>query len=138
MENKMKPQIKKQWVEALRSGKYKQGRLSLRTSENEYCCLGVLCDLHAQATGGSWELASPNYSYQGSPNYAYQGAQCTPDDVVLEWAGLSSASFELHRKLANKYEEQGSFFDTINCLMDCNDCLGLSFNQIADLIEETL
>ncbi len=34
------------WVEALRSGKYKQGRDHLRTGD-AYCCLGVLCDLLA-------------------------------------------------------------------------------------------
>ena len=36
--------LKKAWVEALRSGKYKQGRLALYDKHNEsYCCLGVLC-----------------------------------------------------------------------------------------------
>lgn len=41
----MNPEIKAQWLEALRSGKYKQGRGMLRTPENSFCCLGVLCDV---------------------------------------------------------------------------------------------
>jgi hypothetical protein len=36
--------IKKQWVEALRSGKYPQGRRYLK-GETGFCCLGVLADV---------------------------------------------------------------------------------------------
>jgi hypothetical protein len=36
--------IKTKWVEALRSGKYKQGRGFLQRN-NEFCCLGVLCEV---------------------------------------------------------------------------------------------
>ena len=41
----MDPKIKKQWVKALRSGKYRQGREVLKDN-SRFCCLGVLCDLH--------------------------------------------------------------------------------------------
>ena len=34
----------KKWVEALRSGKYKQGKYRLKTNDY-HCCLGVLCDV---------------------------------------------------------------------------------------------
>lgn len=50
----MNPEIKKRWIEALRGGKYKQGVGCLRSTENEYCCLGVLCDITKQETGGTW------------------------------------------------------------------------------------
>lgn len=39
----MDPVLKKKWVRALRSGRYKQGRNALRTHLGSYCCLGVLC-----------------------------------------------------------------------------------------------
>lgn len=50
----MNPEIKTLWVEALRSGKYKQGDGKLRkigtdTGEDLHCCLGVLCDLAVDA-----------------------------------------------------------------------------------------
>ena len=45
----MKAETKAKWLEALRSGKYKQGRGFLRIGEN-FCCLGVLHDV----TGGNW------------------------------------------------------------------------------------
>lgn len=37
----MKPEMVKKWVKALRSGKYRQTRGSLKF-EGAYCCLGVL------------------------------------------------------------------------------------------------
>lgn len=41
---KMDPELKAKWVEALRSGRYKQGRRCLGDGEYApyYCCLGVL------------------------------------------------------------------------------------------------
>jgi len=41
--------LKQKWVNALRSGNYTQGRRVLRTADNEYCCLGVLCDVTDQS-----------------------------------------------------------------------------------------
>ena len=32
------------WIQKLKSGEYKQGKYYLRCGD-EYCCLGVLCDL---------------------------------------------------------------------------------------------
>lgn len=40
----MNPEWKKKWVEALRSGKYKQGKEALCFGD-KYCCLGVLCEI---------------------------------------------------------------------------------------------
>ncbi len=37
-------ELKAKWVEALRSGKYRQGREQLRDHDT-YCCLGVLADV---------------------------------------------------------------------------------------------
>lgn len=45
----MRPDVKAKWITALRSGEYRQGRGSLR-EHDAYCCLGVLCDLHAKET----------------------------------------------------------------------------------------
>lgn len=38
----MDAKLKEDWVRALRSGEYEQGRKRLK-SGNNYCCLGVLC-----------------------------------------------------------------------------------------------
>lgn len=45
---KMNPEIKQKWVEALRSGRYKQekGALLVQASGGAgYCCMGVLCEI---------------------------------------------------------------------------------------------
>jgi hypothetical protein len=40
--------LAKKWVEALRSGKYEQGKNKLRSNDGkQFCCLGVLCQLAA-------------------------------------------------------------------------------------------
>ena len=39
-------EFKRKWVEALRSGQYKQGKLRLYDSSTDsYCCLGVACHI---------------------------------------------------------------------------------------------
>ncbi len=51
----MDAQLKTKWVEALRSGKYAQGKGSLR-HQDQFCCLGVLCDV----LGTNWETRRLN------------------------------------------------------------------------------
>ena len=45
----MNSEVKGQWTTALRSGEYEQGNGVLRTIDNTYCCLGVLCELAVKA-----------------------------------------------------------------------------------------
>jgi hypothetical protein len=47
----MTPEFKAQWLEALRSGKYKQGDSNLRGFDDAFCCLGVACDLLHPTSG---------------------------------------------------------------------------------------
>ena len=49
----MEKALKAKWIEALRSGQYRQTQARLRTSDGlGHCCLGVLCDISGQ---GEWE-----------------------------------------------------------------------------------
>ena len=41
----MDAELRDKWVAALRSGKYKQGQINLRSSDDRFCCLGVLADV---------------------------------------------------------------------------------------------
>ena len=38
----MEAELRQEWVDALRSGDFEQGKSSLRCKEGCYCCLGVL------------------------------------------------------------------------------------------------
>lgn len=51
----MKAKLKAKWVEALRSGKYEQGKYYL-SKGGKFCCLGVLCDVRGLPTGRNNDL----------------------------------------------------------------------------------
>jgi hypothetical protein len=64
----MNPEIKARWVAALRSGEYQQTTGNLRT-ENGFCCLGVLCDLHSKATGIEWAVDTYGDYFYGDTEF---------------------------------------------------------------------
>jgi hypothetical protein len=113
-------------VDALRSGKYKQGHGRLREGD-EYCCLGVACDISGL---GAWE--SERYANREDA-YLYRVSQSDYDASVLpntvrEWLGWTSAigEFAAADEYADEYED--------NALTELNDG-GMSFDKIADQIE---
>ena len=112
----MNPIIKAAWIAALRSGEYQQGKCALRWSAcldqpAKYCCLGVLCDLHAKATGGTWE------------QNRYLGQSMILPEEVLHWAGLTSLGKRV-------------YLPDVPDLASMND-RGSTFKTIADLLEQS-
>lgn len=106
----MNAEIKAKWIEALRSGKYEQGRGRLRSEDNKYCCLGVLCDL---IDPGKWvKHEGSDYSYG-----AGEHATGIPREGDVEVAQVPS--------------------NWIGTLASRND-FGANFHQIAHIIEENL
>ena len=104
----MNKRIKKLWVKALRSGKYKQGRGRLRRRSGSvvtYCCLGVLCEV-AKSEG----VIS-----------RYTGSDGFPIDKILKWAELPDDNPRLNRSRATVLNDSG-----------------MSFEHIADRIEKYL
>lgn len=113
----MNPEIKAKWVAALRSGEYKQGKDRLRSRDNKFCCLGVLCNLHAQA--------HPEIAAMQPRADAYMGEEGYYPAAVAEWAGLR------HRMLTVSIEGNDSNIASHNDR-------GATFEQIADAIEAQL
>ena len=74
----MDAEIKRKWVEALRSGKYAQTKSHLR-DEHGYCCLGVLCDLIAP---NDWQ------SNVEDDVFKHRRANSFPHPEVLATAGI--------------------------------------------------
>jgi len=104
----MNPEIKTKWLDALRSGKYKQGRGRLRDLDDKYCCLGVLCD-----------IISPD-------RWKPTGRDCFP----WSYNGESTIALGLYvKKVAKISAEQSAK------LLVKNDN-GESFLEIADYIEK--
>lgn len=121
----MKPEIKKLWLAALRSGEYEQGRRVLRR-EDTFCCLGVLCDLHSKVTGnGEWK--------EGIYKTPTETEDTLLPDTVVEWAELDSNepmvlgySIALHND-GDPYRDE-----------DEGPVLPKTFPEIADLIDQYL
>lgn len=131
----MKQEIKTKWIDALRSGDYKQahGVLGYKYEDGrvENCCLGVLCDLAVQA--GVIEGPGLEEGDYGTLYYEHQ-SEVLPD-AVMDWAELGE-SYNPLVPLKNQPEETTS-------LAELNDGEGYadhehSFDEIADIIEEHL
>lgn len=125
----MKPEIKQRWLEALRSGNYKQTQGQLRSVANPdcYCCLGVLVNLYLQESKQDWILqAGLDEENPGDEHYACHNHYLGLPLEVLIWADL--------------YDRCPVVIYDNECLSlpEVNDELGLSFEQIADIIDKQL
>ncbi|MCA2570674.1 hypothetical protein [Microcystis sp. M42BS1] len=118
----MNKEIKKRWVEALRSGEYKQGAGKLRDADNTFCCLGVLCNLHAQE--------HPDIAKEQNIGTVYMGRSTLLPREVAEWA-------EFGRKEKAATPTGADVCTFRGRLSRLNDD-GHSFTDIADIIEEYL
>lgn len=118
----MNKDIKSQWVDALRSGKYTQGRGALRDKNDHFCCLGVLSELAAEAGVVEASQISKRNGWNyidvtGPATYSYTQII----GAVAQWAGMD----EVERVFCNQ------------TLASDNDS-GMSFDDIADKIEQEL
>lgn len=117
----------KEWVDALRSGKYEQGQNRLRTNDC-FCCLGVYCDL---IDPHRWKhlpsLSTSEYDY-----YDWKGE----DGYYKEWmpAYLSEKLGLIGGSGALPIDVILDKIGGIVKLADLND-QKFTFIQIADLLE---
>ena len=127
----MKADIKQRWVDALRSGKYKQDIGHLRTRKG-FCCLGVLCDVYSPenwvATGETInDEVFENWHYKTVDEFGnHYAGEVLPHDV-MEFCDMGTASPEIFIPHGQKYKTLASINDD-----------GATFAEIADLIETHL
>lgn len=136
----MKSDIKQKWIDALRSGKYRQALGSLKEGSNKYCCLGVLCDIYINET----KAAQWNHNNRVEWGNIERSGQLLPD-TIAEWAGIENpmstptvsvyikdnvrkAYYRAKYGISDRFEPH---------LANIND-LGTSFSEIADIIEKEL
>lgn len=72
----MNAELKKKWLEALRSGEIKQVQGYLKTDFG-MCCLGVLCEVSGI---GEWHMTGSLYAYMNATGY--------PPEQVSQLAGF--------------------------------------------------
>ncbi len=142
------------WIEALLSGKYKQGKHLLhsvnRKGEHAFCCLGVLCET---SIGNTIPIVKQEEVYVGNHDrntaifFRYNG-----DGTVLPNSlDHYFESYRIHmwdisclptwRKLYLRLFK-GNFFDhkqmKAPSLETMNDSLGLSFKEIAVVLRHNV
>lgn len=138
----MNPEIKRRWVEALKSGEYAQGTDYLRKTDYDgvtrYCCLGVLCDLAAQDGIGTW---CPTEGHISAFRTALDKSVMVLPVGVTEWADIPRSPF-----LTFTNEEVEKYLRIATCsfgdlsetsAVTANDG-GTPFTVIADAIERSL
>lgn len=108
----MNPEVKAKWLVELRSGKYKQGRVYLNQGGN-YCCIGVLCEIA--------EKEGLIVADRTKDRVKYGDIECSLPKTLKSWSGVEG--------LVDV--KSGT------CLAVMNDA-GVSFNDIADIIEKQL
>jgi len=116
---KMKKAVKKRWIAALRSGKYRQGKAYLCKTykgRSKFCCLGVLAH---EELDGEWQELGEVGEGNTAWNLYYKGDEALgllPKEALIE-VGLSDIDQD---ELSGMNER------------------GRSFKEIADWIEENL
>ena len=122
----MKKTIAYKWADALESGDYPQAVGALRTKEG-FCCLGVLCNLHAQAY--------PATAARELHPHIYMGQTGELPGPVVEWAGMSSSDGTPITGCITIYNNPDSPRISED-LITANDDKKHSFSKIAKWIRE--
>jgi hypothetical protein len=122
----MNQSIKRRWVEALRSGKYKQGYNVLRNRDDTLCCLGVLCEIAVEdGIIGDAVFDGDKDAGYGEYLYGKEEAVTSPPSTVNQWANILDDFYEVHDEEGNEKQ-----------LANLNDSGSYTFKMIADLIEK--
>lgn len=119
---RMPKKLLKKWLEALRSGKYKQGQNRLGSAKEGYCCLGLLQRV-ADGRVGCSEDSLLSQEWIKSKGIIGDGVV----DVGLGEVDMEFSNFPAAFDSA----------DTMYCqyASEANDIAELSFEKIADLVE---
>lgn len=129
---KMNQEVKAAWVSALRSGEYEQGIAALR-SGNKFCCLGVLCDIAIKQFDLDVEVEHKEGCSDPTccNSFEYDGEGSFLPPSVQDWAEMPDKI----GKLETPVDFSGATGGRLFSLYAANDA-GLTFEQIADIIEE--
>lgn len=117
-----------EWLTALRSGNYTQTNGALH-DDTGFCCLGVACDLYANAHEGVSWTEGQHYRYltgSDKKEIGSWGDDMMPDEVA-EWFGLPTGVCSCAVRVTDVRLPEGRA-----SVLNDN---GYSFEKIADLIE---
>ena len=115
----MRPELKAQWIAALRSGKYSQGQHELRTPHDTFCCLGVLCDV---INPSGWTRVPQNAAVGAIVAWRHEVGD-GPDEAVGSHTAVRGNAVGLSESF-------------IGGLIAMNDS-GSTFEEIADVLQRS-
>lgn len=112
------------WLEALKSGEYKQGkrflhRITKSNNESSFCCLGVACDLFKEELNINFQLRLNGHDLGGF----YNDGGALPPQKIADHLGLNNI-------LGGSSLKDGNLLTKIND--NSND-----FNAVIKVLEET-
>jgi hypothetical protein len=133
--------IAQQWVAALRSGNYMQGKGFLHNKdENTFCCLGVLCDMYVQEVGNRDTFCKERLTADTKLVTVFGDATGTLPDEVRIWSGVhdDNGQFKYDKPIPSK---DASFYNDVETtlLTGMNDGEyghDFTFEEIANIIEK--
>jgi len=105
------------WILNLRSKEYEQGMQALRTLDDKYCCLGVLCDItpnNVWFEDGNLDLRS---------NYTNQSGTLLDNDILHD-LGIADVT----QKILAGLNDMGTSFDDIADCIEANSFASLLFH----------
>lgn len=126
----MKEKVKDLWVEALRSGKYKQGKHSLKNNNDKYCCLGVLCDVYAK-TQKKKGFSKNQVDIIGAYTFGDTEKEAVLPENVKKWAQIGNKKIRISISNDQRIER---FVQSH--LIHMNDEENKTFDEIATFIEK--
>lgn len=104
-------ETKEKWLTALRSGEFKKGRIYLRDKEDNYCCLGVLCELNDRPK-----------QLHGDGGYSYDGILCNLTktnplyDILGDYGTFNGFNIDKHNSLAGINDNTDTFENVIEVI----------------------
>lgn len=147
----MDQKYKAKWVNALRSGKFTQGKSVLHNLDDDsYCCLGVLCHILEADGLIKSDVVQESVSgevYNAQRFGALKGFDLDSDcgllpNTVSDLIGLTTYD-DFDEPLYNddpviSFTPKGEDEPMSACLSSANDSYDLTFTEIADAIEAQL
>lgn len=150
---KMRPEVARMWVDALRSGDYKQGKHRLTTVTDdgvEHCCLGVLCEIAVQE--GVIPPGKPDdvsFLVPKAILYGKHDAGAVPPTEVNQWAfeGFDEdaaddsqvvlwTAVDTTGEIVQNWPARSGAPGSVS-LTEVNDAGVADFERIAQLVEDT-
>jgi hypothetical protein len=128
----MNQEYKTEWLAALRSGEYDQGKFKLKHKDNTFCCLGVLCDLYLNKNNLTWEDFPKNVTGENSEIFfkRFNEFDYLPLSLEKELGINKQGKFPFGKPMSTP---DGQLFDN---LADLNDSQIFNFSEFADIIEK--